>query len=211
MPPTRILIADDHAVIRVGVADLITEHGPDWEICATAADGQEAIAKTLEHRPDIVIMDYQMPFLNGLEAAALLKERLPGIEVLIFTGTQSHHVIPEIYRSSVRGSLLKSEAAEELLPALESLRRHHTFHSRQVTELYEKITEVTGAIEPLSAREIEVLRPLTDGKSSKEIAVAMGITVKTVETHRSNLFRKLKLHSIAALVRYAILHGLVAL
>lgn len=211
MQPTRILIADDHPIICAGLSGLIARHGCEWEICATAADGHEAVVKAMELRPDIVIMDYQMPFLNGLEAAALLKERLPGIEVLIFTGTQSHHVIVEIYRSSVRGCLLKSEAAEELLPALESLRRHHTFRSRQITELYEKITEATGEIEKLSARELEILRPLTEGKSNKEIAVEMGISVKTVETHRSNLLRKLKLHSIAELVRYALVHGLVDL
>ena len=156
-------------------------------------------------------MDYQMPILNGLEATMLLKHRLPGIEVLIFTGTPSHHVIAEIYRSSVRGCLLKNEAAEELMPALESLRRHHTFRSRRITELYEKITAANGDIEKLSARELEVLRHLADGKSSKEIAVAMGISVKTVETHRSNLLRKLNLHSVVALVRYAIVHGLVDL
>jgi DNA-binding NarL/FixJ family response regulator len=211
MQPTRILIADDHPTLCAGLSGLITRDSSEWEICAIAADGQEAVAKTLEHSPDIVIMDYQMPFLNGLEATALVKERLPGIEVLIFTGTQSHHVIAEIFRSSVRGCLLKSEAAEELLPALESLRRHHTFRSRGITELYDKITAVTGEIEAPSARELEVLRPLTEGKSSKEIAVALGISVKTVETHRSNLLRKLKLHSVAELVRYAILHGLVDL
>lgn len=118
-----------------------------------------------------------------------------------FTGTQSHHDIVEIFRSDARGCLLKTEAVEELIHALESLRRHHTFRSRAITALYEKITAANGEIEKLSAREIEVLRFLADGKSSKEIAVELGISVKTVETHRSNLLRKLKLHSVAQLVR----------
>jgi DNA-binding NarL/FixJ family response regulator len=211
MPPTRIIIADDHVVIRVGLADLITEHGQDWEICATAADGEEAIVKAIESSPDIFIINYRMPLLNGLDAATQIKRRLPATEILLFSGTQSHYDIVEIFRSDARGCLLKIEAAEELIPALESFRRHHTFRSRAITELYEKITENNGEIEKLSAREIEVLQLLVTGQSSKEIAVRMGISVKTVDTHRTHLLRKLKLRSAVELVRYAFRHGLVDL
>jgi DNA-binding NarL/FixJ family response regulator len=165
----------------------------------------------MSHAPDIIIMDYRMPLVNGLEAAAQIRRRLPHTEVLLFSGTHSHHDIVEIFRSDARGCLLKIEAAEELIPALESLRRHHTFRSRAITELYEKITENNGEIEKLSAREIEVLRLLVIGKSSKEIAGQMGISVKTVDTHRTHLLRKLKLRSTVELVRYAFRHGLVDL
>ena len=211
MKPTRILIADDHPAMSAGLTGIITSHGAGWEICGTAADGEEAIAKATALRPDIVIMDYKMPLVNGLEAAAQIKRRLPGIETLMFSGTQSHQILLEIYCSGVRGCLLKSEAAEELMPALESLRRHHTFRSRQITALYEKIMESASELEELSAREIETMRLIAEGKSSKEIAVSLGISVKTVDTHRSNLLRKLKVHSVAEVVRYAIRHGLVEL
>src|SRR5438128_3223399 len=134
---TRVLIADDHPVTCLGLTSLITAQG--WRVCATAADGEEAVVKTIVLRPDIVIMNYSMPRLNGLEAARRIKRCLPEVEVLMFTGTRSRHVLLEMFHSNARGCLLKTEAVEELVPALESLRRHHTFRSRQITEVCEKI------------------------------------------------------------------------
>jgi DNA-binding NarL/FixJ family response regulator len=209
MKPARILIADDHPSIRAGLAGIITARGPEWEICATAVDGCEAVAKAIALRPDIVIMDYKMPLVNGLEAAAQIKQAVPAIEILIFSGTQSPRDLLEIFQSNVRGCLLKSEANEELLPALEALQHHHSFRSREIIGLYEKITAALGEIQKLSPRELETLRLIGAAKSNKEIAAQLGIDVKTVDTHRRNLMRKLKLHSTAEIVRYAIRHGIV--
>ncbi len=211
MNPTRILIADDHAVVREGLPGIILDHGNDWEICGTAADAEAAIAQAVELQPDIVIMDYKMPGGDGLAAAEQMKARLPNVEVLVFSGDIAPCHVLEIYRSSVCGYMLKSEAAEDLVPALEALRHHHHFRSSAVTRLYEQITQATAGIEHLSAREHEILRLIVDGNSSKEIASQLGISLKTVETHRTNLFRKVHCKSVAELIRLAVRYGLVEL
>ena len=123
----RVLIADDHPTIHTGLATLIHNEKPGWEICAAASDGREAIARATELRPHIVIMDYTMPHLNGLEATGEIHRALPGIEVLIFTGTQSRHALAEAFHSQARGCLLKSEGPETLLRALESIRHGDRF------------------------------------------------------------------------------------
>jgi DNA-binding NarL/FixJ family response regulator len=152
-------------------------------------------------------MNYEMPRLNGLEAARRIERELPQVEILMFSGTRSRHALLQMYRSGVGGCLLKSEGADELLAALESLRQHQRFRSRQITELCQTIAQ--AAVDTLTARETETLRLIVDGKSSKEIAVELGISLKTVECHRTNLFRKLKVHSVVELVRYALRHGVV--
>jgi DNA-binding NarL/FixJ family response regulator len=211
MNPTRILIADDHAVVREGLPGIILAHGADWEICGFAADVEAAIAQAIELEPDIVIADYKMPGGNGLAAAEQIKNTVPSVEVLIFSGMTAPCSVLEIYRSNVGGYILKSEAVEELLPALEALRHHHRFRSREVTRLYEQIIRAADGIEPLSDREIETLCLIANGKSSKEIAAQMGISVKTVETHRTHLLRKLHCKSAVDLTRYAVRDGLVEL
>lgn len=207
----RIVIVDDHPVVRLGLAHLIITHRPGWEICATAAGGQEAIAQATGLRPGIVIVGDTKPACEGLEAARSIQRSLPGVEVLLFSGAQSPRLLLEIFRSSARGCLLKSEPAEELFPALEALRHHHHFRSRGITELCRKIEENAGDLEVLTARETETLQLIAAGRSSKEIAVQLGVSLKTIETHRSNLLRKLKLHSVAELVRYALRNGLIDL
>lgn len=211
MKPTRILIADDHEVIRQGLAGLIAAEGPGWDVCGTAADGHEAVVKAIELRPDIVIMDYKMPALDGNEATKLIKMRLPETEVLLFTGTTIRGDLLAVYRSEAKGALLKSEAAEELIPALEALRRHHRFRSKQVEAQYERIIaqHADPLVKPLTPRELETLRAIAEGKSSKEIAVQMGVSVKTIETHRTRLFRKIEARSAAEAVRYAVREGLI--
>jgi DNA-binding NarL/FixJ family response regulator len=204
---TRVVIADDHPVVCVGVATLIAAQG--WEVCATAADGEDAVARAAEMRPDIVVINYGMPRLNGLEAARRIERELPQVEILMFTGTRSPYALLQMYRSGVGGCLLKSEGAEELLAALESLRQHQRFRSRQITEVCQAIGQAAGDLETLTACETATLRLIADAKSSKEIAVELGISIKTVECHRTNPFRKLKVRSVAELVRYALRHGLV--
>jgi DNA-binding NarL/FixJ family response regulator len=211
MSPTRILIADDHAVVREGLPGLILAHGAGRQICGTVADAETAIATAIELKPDIVIMDYKMGTIDGLVAAEQLKELVPDAEVLIFSGAVAPCSLLEIYRSSVCGFMLKSEAVEELVAALEALRYHHRFRSRQVTELYQRIIQTAATNESLSAREIETLRMIADGKSGKEIAAQMGISIKTVDTHRTHLLRKLHCNSAVDLTRYALRNGIVAL
>jgi DNA-binding NarL/FixJ family response regulator len=211
MHPTRILIADDHAVVREGLPGLILAHGHDWEICGAAVDAEAAVAMAIELQPDIVIMDYKMGVIDGLAAAGQIKERVPHAEVLIFSGAVETCSLLEIYRSSVGGFMLKSEEVEELMPALEALRHHHRFRSRQVTECYLRIVEDAAAVGTVSARELETLRMIATGKSSKEIAAEMGISLKTVESHRTHLNRKLHCNSAVELTRYALRNGLVDL
>jgi DNA-binding NarL/FixJ family response regulator len=207
MKPTRILLADDHPVVQEGLQSRLAAHGPEWEVCALAANGLEAVALA----PDIVVMDYKMPHLNGLEAAAEIKKRAPGVEVLLISGTGSHSILQRMFHSSERGCFLKSEALEELIPALETIRRHHRFRSRAITELCEAIEQSGAACETLTRRETETLRLIAEGHSTKEIASQLGVSSKTIESHRTHLFRKLKLRSVVELVRYAIYHGVVEL
>jgi two-component system response regulator NreC len=149
--------------------------------------------------------------VNGLEAARQIKERLPGIEVLLLSGTPSPYTLREMFCSDVGGCLLKSEPSEELMPALESLRAHRNFRSRRITELYREISQSAGKFQKISPQEMKILRLIVDRKSSKEIAAEMFVTLSTVEAHRTHLFRKLKLRSAVELVLYALRHGLVEL
>lgn len=209
MKPARLLVADDHPIIRQGLAALFAPCPAEWEICATAANGQEALRATLIYRPDIVIMDYKMPLLDGLAAARQIKKRRPAIEVLIFSGASSPHILLEIFHSKVCGALLKSEAAEELFPALGALRRHHRFRSRGITERCEKIMVGDAPFRALTDREREMMRLIVAGLSIKQIANKLGVSVDTIDTHRTNLYQKLGLHSASDVVRYAFEHGLV--
>jgi DNA-binding NarL/FixJ family response regulator len=211
MTPTRILLADDHPVVQAGLQSRLAVHRPEWEVCALAATGLEAVAKAIALAPDIVVMDYKMPLLNGLEAAVEIRKRAPGIEVLLFSGAGSHLILQRMFHSSVRGCFLKSEAIEELIPALETIRRHHRFRSRGITDLGEAIAETGATLATLTRRETETLRLIAEGHSTKEIARQLGVSSKTVESHRTNLFRKLKVRSAVELVRYAMYHGLVEL
>jgi DNA-binding NarL/FixJ family response regulator len=211
MTPTRILLADDHPVVQAGLQSRLAVHRPEWEVCALAATGLEAVAKAIALAPDIVVMDYKMPLLNGLEAAVEIRKRAPGIEVLLFSGAGSHLILQRMFHSSVRGCFLKSEAIEELIPALETIRRHHRFRSRGITDLCEAIAETGATLATLTRRETEILRLIAEGRSTKEIASKLGVSSKTIESHRTRLFRKLKIRSVVELVRYAIYHGLVEL
>ncbi|MDQ6654892.1 MAG: response regulator transcription factor [Verrucomicrobiota bacterium] len=206
---TRVLIADDHPTIHVGLATLIRAGKPGWEICPAAADGREAIVCATELRPHLVIMDYTMPHVNGLEATGEIHRALPGIEVLIFTGTQSRHALAAAFHSQARGCLLKSEGPEALLPALESVRHRHRFRSHGITAVCDDIARTSGKLATLTDRERETACLLAEAKTTKEIATDLGVSEKTIETHRANVFRKLRVRSVAELVRYALRVGLV--
>ena len=205
---TRVVIADDHPTIHTGLATLIHAEKPGWEICATATDGREAIARATELRPHLVIMDFAMPHVNGLEATGEIHRALPGTEVLIFTGTQSRHVA-DAFHSPARGCVLKSEGPEALLLALESVRHHHRFRSQGIIAVWDNIARHSGPFATLTDREKDTARLIARGQTTKEIAGTLGLSIKTIETHRANVYTKLQVHSTAAVVRYAFRVGLV--
>jgi two-component system response regulator NreC len=214
--PLRILIADDHDVMREGTRAVV-ERQPGWEVCGTAADGREAIAQANELEPDIVIMDMTMPGLNGLDAAIQIKRRLPNTEILMFTGHETDDLIRAAFEAGVKSFILKSEAHHFLLDAVESLSRHKPFFTSQVSEiLFSSILNraqgnrgATEAGQRLSPREREIVQLLAEGKSNKEVADSLGISVRTAETHRASILRKLNLDSMASLVRYAIRNKII--
>ena len=215
MPNLRILVADDHEVVRHGVRALLDGH-PGWEVVAEAGDGRDAVEKTVQLKADIVILDIGMPNLNGLEATRQILRSLPQARILILTMHESEQVVREVLEAGARGFLLKSDAGRDLVAAVEALQRHKTFFTSKVAEmvlesfLKSKPRPADQAErEILTPREREIVQLLAEGKSTKEVAVALGLSVKTAETHRSNIMRKLNLHSISELVLYAVRNNIV--
>ena len=211
MNTVQILLADDHEIVREGARALIQRH-PGWEVCGEAATGREAVAMAEKLKPDLIVMDIGMPELNGLDATRQIKKALPEAEVLIFTANETEEVVRQVFHSGARGYLLKVEAAEHLVPALEMLCKHRTYFSSKVSEMIFSgyLQGKLGITDPaLTPRERETVQLIAEGKSNKEIADVFGISIKTVETHRAAIMRKLRLDSSAALVRYAVRNGIV--
>lgn len=214
MSAFRILIADDHEIVRHGIRTLIAEH-PGWEVCGEAVDGRDAVEKARALRPDLALLDVGMPNLNGLDAARQILAFAPRTRVLILTMHESEQVVREVLEVGARGFLLKSDAARDLVSAVEALQRRTTFFTSSVAEmvlngyLNRGIDERKPLKDRLTPREREVVQLLAEGKSSKEVAVTLDLSVKTAETHRTNLMRKLDLHSVADLVRYAVRNNIV--
>jgi len=214
--PFRILLADDHEVVRRGLCSLLRGQ-PEWEVCGEAGDGREAVESAQKLQPDVVILDIGMPNLNGLEATRQILKANPKIKVLILTLHDSDQVVRDILDAGARGFLLKSDAARDLIAAVEALRRGKIYFTPKVGAMVLEgylHRESKPSPEPLARtrltpREREIVQLLAEGKSSKEVAVALGLSVKTAETHRSNIMRKLELHSISALVLYAVNNNIV--
>jgi DNA-binding NarL/FixJ family response regulator len=215
----RILIADDHEVARRGIRALLESH-PGWEVCGEAKDGREAVELASRTNPDLVLLDIGMPNLNGLEAARQVLAVSPDIAILILTMHDSDQVVREVLRAGARGFLLKSDAGRDLVAAVEALQLQRTFFTTRVSQMVldgfldrdprpENDTNDDEASDVLTAREREVIQLLAEGKTSKEVAVTLNLSVKTAETHRTNLMRKLGLHSVADLTRYAVRNGIV--
>jgi DNA-binding NarL/FixJ family response regulator len=216
----RILIADDHEVARRGIRSLLESH-PGWEVCAEAKDGRDAVERATSMKPDLVLLDIGMPNLNGLEAARQILATSPNVAILILTMHDSDNVIREVLRAGARGFLLKSDAGRDLVAAVEALESQKTFFTPRVSQMVldgflnreKKRSEIEDVANPsgdlLTAREREVIQLLAEGRTSKEVAVTLNLSVKTAETHRTNLMRKLGLHSVADLTRYAVRNGIV--
>jgi DNA-binding NarL/FixJ family response regulator len=208
----RILIVDDHAVVRRGVRALL-ESQPHWEVAGEATTGREAVEAARRLRPDIVVMDLSLPELNGLEAARQILKDLPGTEVLVLTMHHSEELARNALQAGARGYVLKSDADQNLIAAVESLRQHKPFLTSAVTEFvlddYIRHVDDTPRYPEVTHREREVIQLLAEGKSNKESAVALGVSVKTIEAHRANIMRKLHLRSASDLVRYAVRNNIV--
>jgi DNA-binding NarL/FixJ family response regulator len=208
---TRILLADDHEIVREGLRALL-QGQPGWEIVAEASSGREAVELAVKHRPDVIILDIGMPELNGLDATRQIRKALPETEVLIFTANETEDIVRNVFKAGARAYLLKGEANQHLIPAVEMLRNHRTYFSSKVSEMiFSGYMQGTagGEDNALTPRERETVQLIAEGKSNKEIAEVFGISVKTVETHRAAIMRKLKLESSAGLVRYAIRNGII--
>ena len=207
---TRIMIADDHEVVRSGLRSIL-EAQPRWEVVGEAADGKEAIRKAIELKPEVAVLDYALPLVNGVEATRQIRARVPTVEVLIFTMHDNEKLIYDLLKAGARGYLLKSDAKHSLLASIESLSVHRPFFTAKVSEtlLESYLTKAGTAENVLSSRERGVIQLIAEGNSNKQIANILNISVKTVETHRAAAMRKLNLTSAAALVRYAIRNKII--
>ncbi len=211
MRAVQILLADDHEVVRKGLRALL-ESQPGWKVIAEATDGREAVEKARDFHPDVAIVDIAMPSLNGLEATRQIVKKAPRTRVLVLTMHDTNQLIQQVVKAGARGYVLKSDVASDLVSAVDALSRDQTFFTSKVSQIIldRYVGKAAGregspdADSPLTPREREVVQLLAEGKSSKEVAAILGISVKTAETHRINLMRKLDCHSVAEVVRYAV-------
>src|SRR6202047_1941627 len=211
----RILVADDHPVFRFGLCSLLGSH-EGWEVCGEAADGRDAVEKCAQLKPDLLILDICMPKLNGVDAARQILKDNPVQRILVLTDVNSDQVVRDCLEAGVRGWVFKSEGTDDLTAAVEALQRPKSIFSPRVSSLIldgylqqHRTGPAVAKIPRLSPREREVVQLLGEGKTTKDVAVMLNVTVKTAETHRSNIMLKLKLHSIAELVLYAVRNEMV--
>jgi DNA-binding NarL/FixJ family response regulator len=216
MKTLRILLADDHDIVREGLRALLASH-PGWQVCGEAVNGREAVARARELRPDVVVLDFSMPEMNGLEAARQIHRALPKTEILVLTMHESDQLAQQVFDAGARSLILKTDTRRYLLLAVEALARHQPFFTPAVSALV-----MRGCLQPetppakagrpdswLTPREREIVQLVAEGRTTKEVAVALGVSEKTAETHRANLMKKIGVHSVAELVRYAIRNQII--
>ena len=217
MKKTRILLVDDHHVVRRGVAGVIEDARPEWEVCGEASTGREAVAAAASLKPDVVVMDISMPDMNGLEATREILKNNPGTEVLILSVHESDQIVHDVLAAGARGYILKQDAGTDLIAALEAVRQHRLFFTARVSEVVlsgylGRAGAEASADAPfrrLTPREIQIVQLVAESKSNKEVSNILQLSVKTVESHRAHIMEKLGLHSVAELVRYAIRNNIV--
>ena len=210
MKSLRILLADDHELLRQGLRTLI-EGQSDWQVCGEASTGREAVAKARELKPDIVVMDFTMPELNGMEATRQIRAALPRTQVLLLTMHESEELVREVLAAGARGYVLKSDAGRVLVDALKALADQKPYFTSKISALVLEgyLNPITRENPTLTPREREIVQLVAEGRSTKELADRLGISPKTAETHRTNIMRKLNVHSVSEVVRYAIRNKLV--
>ena len=211
MSAPRILVVDDHDIVRQGVCALIAAQ-PEWIVCGEARTGRDAIRLAVELTPDVVVMDLLMPDLNGVDAARQIKKLLPATEILVLSGHEETELIQTVFDAGIRAYIFKSQARAHLVPAITALIAHKPYLTSKVSEvLFRRFEQQAAGHEKegrteaaLTAREREIVQLLAEGRSNKEVASALAISIKTVETHRASIMRKLNLDSLSDLVRFAI-------
>lgn len=212
MSKIRIFLADDHEVVRRGVRTLL-EVRSEWEICGEASTGREAVEKVKKLKPDLVVLDISMPDMEGLQAVGEIFKAHSQAEVLVLTVHDSGETATKVLAAGARGLVLKADAARDLVRAIEALSQHKPFLSPRVTELivrgYARSSEARHGARDLTGREKEITKFLGEGRSNKEIAASLCISPKTVDAHRTNIMRKLNLHSISDLIHFAIRNKIV--
>ena len=216
MANLRLLIADDHEIVRKGLRAILQEQ-PGWEIVGEAVNGREAVEKAQTLKPDVTIIDISMPELNGLEAARQMLKNSPQCKILILTMHESDAVIRDVLDAGARGYLLKSDASRDLVSAVDAIRRNKTYFTARVAQMVldgyldkkPKLNDPENHKSLLTARQREIVQLLAEGKSSKEVAVALNLSVKTAETHRANIMSRLDCHSVSELVLYAVRNNII--
>ena len=205
----RVILADDHEIVRQGLRVLLEREG--FQVVGEASDGREAMKLCEAHHPEVAILDLSMPLLNGIDAAREIIKSNPHTKVVLLTMHTEDHLILESLRAGVTGYVLKTKTASELVQALRAVCRGEMFLTQSISRTIVQafLLNAEAPVKSISDRERQVLQLVAEGKTTKEIASLLGISVKTAESHRSNLMDKLNIHDTAGLVRYAIRHGLI--
>ncbi len=217
MKKLRILVADDHGLVRRG-ARAVLHSRPGWRVVGEAANGREAVEKAIELKPDVAVVDISMPEMDGVEVVRQIREAVPDTKVLVLTMHESDQMVQRALDAGAHGYVLKSDLTDCLVRAVKAVSEGKRFLTPQVSEIVlEGFLKTKGqhqqgkrASARTTPRELEIIRLLAQGKSNKEIAALLGITVKTVETHRARIMLKLGLHSLAELIHYAIRQGIIS-
>lgn len=212
----NILIADDHELVRKGLRAVL-ETQPGWRVCGEAVNGRQAVERARELQPDVIVMDFSMPELNGLEATRQIRKALPKVEVLILTVHASEQLVGEVLAAGARGYILKADTSRLLVAAIESLAQHKPFFTGTASEVVlggflrpgQPVRSESRNLPRLTAREREIVQMLCEGRTNKEVATALGVSVKTIDAHRANIMHKLNLRSVTELVRYAIRNRII--
>jgi two-component system response regulator NreC len=216
MKATRIVLADDHTVVRKGLRMLLESH-PGFEVVADAADGRDTVALVEQHRPDVVVIDVAMPILNGIEAARQISNKQPQVAIVFLSMHSDEAYVLRALKAGARAYLLKDSAEHDLIDAVRAVSEGKAFFSPAISKMLVedymrqlREREVDDTFELLTTREREVLQPLAEGKSNKQVAELLNLSLHTVETHRSNILQKLGLHSTADLILYAVRKGVIS-
>jgi two-component system, NarL family, response regulator NreC len=216
VPKLRLLLGDDHTLVRQGLRKILEERA-DWEVVAEAGEGREAVRLAIKHKPDVAVLDIGMPQLNGIEATRQILRREPGVHVLMLSMHSDEAYITRALQAGAKGYLLKDSAGKELIRAVEAVAAGQSFFSPSVAQLmlddYVRRASATGTADrydTLSEREREIFQLVAEGRSNREVAEALAITLATVETHRARILQKLDVHNTAELVLYAVRRGVIS-